>query len=443
MDTEMQRLLVQTRALAFGTNIGLGKLFRPLLSSGRRIFLLHHLDVLHNPFISYKVIGRGMNQGALYLDTLIRAIEYFVYRIIRHILDRRLDRKIIFFKQRLYLPENHGIFIFAQRHDGSFVNGKIPVGNHFVHINQIHIPQPLTTGASSLRRVKRKIMRSRFFIRQSGNRTHQPLAVMAHLPGIGVINHNQPLTLLHGSGNALFQPFVILFRYDQLIYHNFYIMIFITVQLHAVYNLAHLAVHADIQITFLAHLLEKFFVMSLTGTYQRGKHKYLLTLIIPVNQADDLFLGIFHHFLSRKIRISNSCTGIEQTEIIVYLCRSPHGRAGILVCRFLFDGNYRAESCNLIHIRPLQPSQEITGVCGKGLNVSPLPFGEDGIECQGRFTASAQSGYHRQAVPWNFNIYIFQVMYTGTVYINQFFFFTHSLLTLRNLCKINASRRNI
>ena len=61
MDTEMQRLLVQTRALAFGTNIGLGKLFRPLLSSGRRIFLLHHLDVLHNPFISYKVIGRGMN----------------------------------------------------------------------------------------------------------------------------------------------------------------------------------------------------------------------------------------------------------------------------------------------------------------------------------------------------------------------------------------------
>ena len=47
-------------------------------------------------------------------------------------------------------------------------------------------------------------------------------------------------------------------------------MIFITVQLHAVYNLAHLAVHADIQITFLAPLLEKLFVMSLTGTYQRG-----------------------------------------------------------------------------------------------------------------------------------------------------------------------------
>ena len=58
-------------------------------------------------------------------------------------------------------------------------------------------------------------------------------------------------------------------------------------------QLAHLAVHADIQITCLAHLLEKFFVMSLAGTYQRGKHKYILTLIIPVNQADDLFLGIF------------------------------------------------------------------------------------------------------------------------------------------------------
>ena len=115
MDTEMQRLLVQARALAFGTNNSLGKLYRPRQGSGRRSLHLQHQDVRHNPFISYKVIGRGMNQGALYLDTLIRAIEYFVYRIIRHILDRCLDRKIIFFKQGLYLPEKHGIIILAQK----------------------------------------------------------------------------------------------------------------------------------------------------------------------------------------------------------------------------------------------------------------------------------------------------------------------------------------
>ena len=161
--------------------------------------------------------------------------------------------------------------------------------------------------------------------------------------------------------------------------------------------------------------------MPLAGTYQRGKHEYLLTLIIPVNQADDLFLGIFSPFSLPKDKNSNSCTGIEQTEIIVYLCRSPptveRGFLFVVFCSMEITGL----SPVILSTSGAPTSQEITGICGKGLNVSPLPFGEDGIECQRRFTASAQSGYHRQAVPWNFNIYIFQVMYTGTVYINQFF----------------------
>ena len=99
-----------------------------------------------------------MNQGALYLDTLIRAIEYFVYRIIRHILDRRLDRKIIIFQATPLSARKSWQFLYLpQRHDGSFVNGKIPVGNHFVHINQIHIPQPLTTGQAPCGELNEKL----------------------------------------------------------------------------------------------------------------------------------------------------------------------------------------------------------------------------------------------------------------------------------------------
>ena len=50
-----------------------------------------------------------MNQGALYLDTLIRTIELFRLSSSGISLTGVLIVKSLFFKQRLYLPENHGI----------------------------------------------------------------------------------------------------------------------------------------------------------------------------------------------------------------------------------------------------------------------------------------------------------------------------------------------
>ena len=62
MDTEMKRLLIQLRPLTFRTNRSFSELFRPFLSSGRSVFLLQHLDILHNSFIRYKIVGRSTYQ---------------------------------------------------------------------------------------------------------------------------------------------------------------------------------------------------------------------------------------------------------------------------------------------------------------------------------------------------------------------------------------------
>ena len=142
-----------------------------------------------------------------------------------------------------------------------------------------------------------------------------------------------------------------------------------------------------------------------------------------MNQTDDLFLGIFHHFLSRKIRISNSCTGIEQTEIIINLCRCPTVERGFLFVVFC-SMEITGLSPVILSTSGAPTLPKITGICGKGLNVSPLPFGKDGIECQRRFTASAQSGYHRQGCSVEFRHLYLSSCVHGTVYINQFFFFT-------------------
>ena len=168
--------------------------------------------------------------------------------------------------------------------------------------------------------------------------------------------------------------------------------------------------------------------MSLTGTNQWRKYKDTLSLIITVYKFYDLFLGIFHHLLSRKIGICRSCTRIEQTQIVVYLGSCTHSGTRILVGRLLLDRDNRTQSCNLVNIRTFHSTKEISGVCGECLYIPALSLGEDCIECKRRLTASTQPGDNRKAVTRYFDIYIFQIMYTCSLHAYRFFSFCHILI---------------
>ena len=45
-------------------------------------------------------------------------------------------------------------------------------------------------------------------------------------------------------------------------------------------------------------------------------------------------------------------------------------------------GSDRAQACYLVDVRTVQPAKELTCVGGECLDVAPLPFSVDGIECQ-------------------------------------------------------------
>ena len=79
---------------------------------------------------------------------------------------------------------------------------------------------------------------------------------MAYTLSLCIKNHQQAITLLHGSRYTLLQTFFFLLRNYRFIYHNLDIVIFITVQLHAMHNLLHITVYTHIQVSFLAYLFE-------------------------------------------------------------------------------------------------------------------------------------------------------------------------------------------
>ena len=220
-------------------------------------------------------------------------------------------------------------------------------------------------------------------------------------------NHQQSVALLHGNGYALSQTFLFLLGHYGLVNHHFDVVILVAVQLHAVHYLGDVAVYTHIQIPLAAHLFEEFLVVSLTRTHQRSKDVDALALIIAVNEIQNLLLGILHHLLAGKIGIGRTGTGIEQTQVVVHLGRGSHRRTGILVGGFLFDGNHRTQTGNLVHIRTLHSPQEVSGVCREGFDIPPLSFGKQGIESQRRLAAATQTGYYRQAVARNLHINVF------------------------------------
>ena len=165
---------------------------------------------------------------------------------------------------------------------------------------------------------------------------------MPHTINLGIEYHQQSVALAHSGSNAVLQTCIILIGHHQLVYHNFHIVVLITVEFHAGQGFAYLAIYTDIEIPLLAHLLEKFLVMTFTVTYQRSKNVNALALIVFQNKVENLLFGILHHLLAGEIGIGFTCAGIQQTKIIVNFRCSTYRGTRILVRRLLLNGNYRA-----------------------------------------------------------------------------------------------------
>ena len=100
------------------------------------------------------------------------------------------------------------------------------------------------------------------------------------------------------------------------------------------------------------------------------------------NHFDNFLFRIFYHFFACCIAVSCSGTCVEQTQIIVNLSGSTHGRAWIFIGGFLFDADNGAQSRNFIDIRTLHVAQKIACVGGECFHIAPLPFGKNGVERQ-------------------------------------------------------------
>lgn len=185
---------------------------------------------------------------------------------------------------------------------------------------------------------------------------------------------------------------------------------FVAVELHARHHLAQLAVGAHGEEPLAPHGLEELLVVTLPGAHQGGEQQHLAPFVALQDEADDLLLGVFHHPFARHVRVGIGCPGVEQSQEVVDFCHRAHRRTRVLVRGFLFNADDGAEARNLVHVGPFQVVQEVTCVGREGFDITPLAFGIERVEGQRAFSRPAQSRDDTQALAWQGDVGVFQVV---------------------------------
>ena len=135
----------------------------------------------------------------------------------------------------------------------------------------------------------------------------------------------------------------------------------------------------------------------------------LLRLLRPMREA--LVEALKNPEAFEKARIA-LCE--EHAEKIVDLGNGTHGRAGILIGGFLFDGDHWRQACDLINVWPLHIPDELARIGPKSLHITALPLGINRIKSHRTFPASTDPRDHHQLVLGNGNINILQVVHPRT-----------------------------
>ena len=263
-DAIRERFTFQPSSLAFRTFAKRQELVSPFLS-GRRFVIVHHVSqVLDNAIEGNEIIGRRMNELLFNSHIFKRTIENLVHSFLGNVANRSVKVTRLFLQPSLgwlitlkngaNLPENHLVLVFSKWHDSPIVNAQFRIGDNLFEVNFAHIAKSFAFRTSTLGRVEREDIGSRFAIRHTCNRVHQTFRKVANSSSFLV--HQGAISLFHGHLNAFPQSFVVFFLHLEFVNHHFNVVVLVSVDFHAARDFQHVTIHANIQISFAPHRFE-------------------------------------------------------------------------------------------------------------------------------------------------------------------------------------------
>ena len=275
-------------------------------------------------------------------------------------------------------------------------------------------------------------MRRGFGKRKARVRADQMFRIMLDILRFHVHDGERALSEVQGRHHGILYPLLILLRRFQTVHDQFDEMGLVPVKGGHLIEFAQLSVYPDLGISPLAHLLEKFLVMTFAALDHRCEKIALAVAVVLHDQGHYLLIGVTDHGPAGLGRIGGRCPRIQQTEEIVDFRDGTDGRAGVVAGGLLLDRDDRAQASDGLDFRLFQYAHEMFGICRQRIHVPPLTFGIYGIEGKGRLSASAESRDDDEAVAGNRQRNSFKIVGFRPFYFDMILLLVHRLTNIRN-----------
>ncbi len=287
------------------------------------------------------------------MQALVGAVEDVVHRLLGEVAQRGFQGAAIFLADGGDLPENHGVLVFAQGGYSAVVDGYGVVGYDFCAVDEVDLAQALAFGACAQGGVEREVVGCWLAVGQTADGVHQRLRVVPGLLRVEVVDHHLLPALAEGFLYRLEEPLGVVALHLELVDHQLDGVVGVALELHAVGELANIAVDAHMEEAFLYQLLEKLLVVPLAVMHKRGEEIHFPAGILLLYQVDDAGGGVFHHRLARDVAACLAYAREEQAQEVVDLRCGAYGASWVTVDGFLLDGDYRRQSFDLVNVRAL------------------------------------------------------------------------------------------
>ena len=121
--------------------------------------------------------------------------------------------------------------------------------------------------------------------------------------------------------------------------------------------------------------------------------------------------------------------GKQQAQVIVYLRHRSHGRARVVRCGFLFDGDRGRQTVDMVDVGLFHHGQELSCIGRQRLDVATLPLRVNRVECKRGLAGTGQAREDDQFIARQAEIEIAQVVRARAADIDGFHEFGESLPT--------------
>ena len=183
---------------------------------------------------------------------------------------------------------------------------------------------------------------------------------------------------LEGFGEAQFEVFADF----EAVHHDFDRMLFPFVEIRQIVQFAHHSIHPGAHKAGAAQLFEYVQVLSLALANKRREQHQATAPGQGQHAVHHLADGLRLEapMVCGAVRFADP--GEEQAQVVVNLRNGAHGGARVVRGGFLFDGNRRRQTFDVIDIRFLHHRQELPGVGRERFHVAALALGVQRVEGQ-------------------------------------------------------------